>query len=264
MELGIIGVGRMGSAIAAGLIERRIFSPGELLVFDLDRERARAFSAAYGPAAAASAADLVRGCRSVLLAVKPQDRSAALEPIGAIGIEGPLISILAGVPTSALESIRPGLRVIRVMPNLGVRVGAGLSFYCAGRNGRESDRVLAARIFGGLGEAFEIDESLMNAVTALSGSGPAYFFRLMEIMAGFGRAAGLAPEVAAKLASRTALAAALLARDGDPAALRGEVTSRGGTTEAAFRVLEEGNLSGLFESALAAAVKRGRELAEGR
>jgi pyrroline-5-carboxylate reductase len=202
-----------------------------------------------------------------VLAVKPQDAAALLQSLAAVlAAERPLlISVAAGVRVAALESwCGPGVPVMRAMPNRPARIGAGATgVYAPAAVGAEQ-RAAAERVLQALGEVFWVEaEELLDVVTALSGSGPAYFFLLAELMAEAGTELGLESSVARRLAAATLYGSGLLVRngDGDLARLRQEVTSTGGTTEAALRTLEAADLRGVVRAALSAATQRGRELA---
>jgi pyrroline-5-carboxylate reductase len=171
-----------------------------------------------------------------------------------------VVSILAGVSTGYLEEKLGKIPVVRVMPNIGIKVGAGMSFYSPGRFARQADLKMVSRLFATLGEVAEIAEEKMDLITAISGSGPAYFFLLMEILAEYAQKSGISKKDSAKMVQQIALASALLAKDEPAGQLRAAVTSKGGTTEAAILVLEKTEIRKMFGSALQAARTRAREL----
>lgn len=203
----------------------------------------------------------------VILAVKPQDAAGVLAPLAPVlAISRPLlVSVAAGVRVAALESwCGAGVPVMRAMPNRPARLGAGATgAYAPHAVGREL-RAAAEHVLQALGAVFWVEEEpLLDVVTALSGSGPAYFFLLAELMAEAGSQLGLESDTARRLAVATLHGAGLLAHDsdGDLARLREEITSPGGTTAAALRVLEAADLRGVVRAAMRAATERGRELA---
>ncbi len=263
MVLGVIGVGRMGAALCAGLAENRVFSSRRIVIYDRDGSRVEALAARFPFRSVGSIIQLARLADACLLAIKPQDRAEVTAGLKEAGFRGPLFSILAGIPTTYFEGCLGRVPVVRVMPNLGVQAGAGMSCYCLGSFAGDTERALAARIFGGVGETLEVTEAQMNTVTALSGSGPAYFFLMMEALVEYGREHGLSEEGAVQIVRQTVLACALLTRCRTPGRLREEVASPGGTTEAALAVLREKCFSEAMKAALEAAEKRGRELASG-
>jgi len=180
--------------------------------------------------------------------------------MASIGKRKLVISILAGIPTKYLEQKLGKIPVIRVMPNIGIKVCAGMSFYSPGRFVRQTDLQMVSRLFANLGEATEIAEEKMDSITAISGSGPAYFFLLMEILTEYARKSGISKKDSEKMAQQIALSSALLAKDEPAGQLRAAVTSKGGTTEAAILVLEKTGIRKMFGSALKAARNRAREL----
>ncbi len=264
-KIGLIGVGNMGAAILEGLLSKGLAEPSRVWVFDKITEKARDFSKQWNVRAADSNAELARSTEALILAVKPQDfPNTALEIKDVLASGQGVISILAGTPIEKIaEALGPKPAVVRAMPNLGAKVGQSVTAL-AGKNPEMLE--LAKDIFSGCGEALILDEKHFDLVTALSGSGPAYFFLLMEMMAAEGVSGGLSPEEARLLAVQTALGAGLLAQASSetPEALRKRVTSKGGTTEAALGVMEAAKIRGIFHEAIQAARNRGRELASGR
>jgi pyrroline-5-carboxylate reductase len=256
-----LGAGRMGAAIASGLVAAGALRCDELIllephpgpeVLDLERRGAR-----LNPERAVLAT-----ARTVVLAVKPQLwRGVAEACVTDLAADARVISIAAGVRTAALVKAFGGRRVARVMPTTAVSVAKGVASVWAAD---ASDRASARALFAPLAHVVDLpDEGLMDAATAVSGSGPAYVYALVEAMAGAGIAAGLAPDAAAELARATVIgAAALMERsDESPEALRIQVTSPGGTTAAALSVLQgEAGLRPLMTAAVAAAVARAKEL----
>ncbi len=262
-ELGFIGAGQMAEAIARGVIEAGFFSAESLLASDRVEDRRRLF-ASLGVRVSEDNLDVVRECDAVIVAVKPQDLDELLGQIGpSLSARHLLITICAGCPTALFESAAQApVRVIRAMPNLPMRVRMGATALCAGRHATEADMDFACRIFDAGGKTVEVEEPMMDAVTALSGSGPAYFFFLIELMSEAGRREGLPEEVALKLAIQTARGAAemLATESAAPAELRRRVTSKGGTTEAALKRMDELNVPQAILEAISAAAARAREL----
>lgn len=262
--IGMIGTGFMGASILKGVLLKGVAEAGHLLVYDKDSGKSQSFARDQGLRAAESPAVLCRQSSVVLLAVKPQDLANVMDACRE-GLHETmiLISILAGTP---LDKIRRAagcdLRLVRAMPNLGASVGEAVTALASSDTGALE---MARRIFQGCGSVVELEEKYFDLVTAVSGSGPAYFFLLMELLVRAAVKEGLSEETAKVLAVQTAVGAARLAADTgeDPAALRRSVTSKGGTTEAALRVLEEKGVSEAIIQAVLAARDRGSELSQG-
>ena len=259
--IGFIGAGHMGGAMLRGLAAAD-FRPA-LQVFDAAPGRAEALAAEIGGAAAASPAALAAGCDVVVLAVRPGDLPAALEQLRTTA---PLfLSIAAGRTTAWIEARLPaGARVVRAMPNLGVSVGLGMTAYAPGARATERDLALAGRILSAFGKAVRLPESNLDAVTALSGSGPAFFAYALQAMADGGAALGLVPATAATLALQTMLGTAtVLSRPGAPSVpdFIAAVATKGGTTAAGKDVLDASDARAVFAATLAAAARRAAELA---
>jgi len=265
-SLGFIGAGNMAEAITRGILRSALYSPDQILVSDPAPER-RSLFADLGITAHADSAQVAASCEILLLAVKPQMIDAALAQIRPVLPPDTLIiSIIAGLSTTFLETgLSTGgqnIRVIRVMPNTPMLVGAGMSALCRGAYATDADIATADRIFAAGGRTVRVDPAQMDAVTALSGSGPAYVFYLTEAMAAAGKQLGLSEAHAALLARQTIIGSAkLLAESKDaPAELRRKVTSPGGTTQAAIESMQRDDLSALIARALSAAAARSKEL----
>lgn len=261
--LGFLGFGNMGGAIASGLVQNRAIMPSEVVVYDADPERVRA-AAASGMASAASPQDLALRADILLLAVKPQQMDEALGSLGGyLRPETLVISIAAGI---SIDHVRDRLggasRVVRTMPNTPALVGAGATGVAMGPGCSEADREAVRAIFEAVGECVFIDEPLMDAVTAVSGCGPAYFFYMVECLTAAGVAAGLSEDAAGRLAAQTLYGAGRLLTSSreKPAELRARVTSKGGATEAALRTLRDDGFEGVVSRGVAAAAARSREL----
>lgn len=265
-QVAFIGAGNMARAIIGGLVESGA-PASHLRVADALPEVAAALARDFGVALAQGNIAAVTGADIVVLAVKPQQmRAVAGEIRDAVASASPLVlSIAAGITTVALRGwLGEHTAVIRSMPNTPALIRKGTTVLFASPAVTPAQRAAAAAILGAVGAVHWVDdESLLDAVTALSGSGPAYVFRLLECLESAGSALGLPGELARALALETVAGAATLACDsGEPAAvLRARVTSKGGTTERALAALDEGGLQALFERALAAAADRSRGLA---
>lgn len=263
MTIGVIGCGNMGSALIGGMLNRRFIAPGRLTAWDPDAGRLRRVRRAFHIDSARSNREVARA-NLILLAVKPQQVEEVLRRIAPHLSHRPLlVSIAAGISTRFIERrIKDSVPVVRVMPNTPALVGSGVSAVAKGRFALARDLRLIKRIFSCVGEVVEVPERWMDAVTAVSGSGPAYFFYLMEELIQAGVGLGLPPKAAAALVLATAVGAAKLAVSSgeSPALLRARVTSKGGTTEAAFRVFARGKLGKVLRAGVRAACARSREL----
>ncbi|MBL0927008.1 MAG: pyrroline-5-carboxylate reductase [Phycisphaerales bacterium] len=274
----VFGGGSMGSALVLGGIRSGRTAGSGWLVVEPDQAKHASFVAQRVECVRSVAEAARRGASGDvwLLAVKPQALAGLVAEIAGAGMDcGRLvISILAGTPTARLESLLgPGARVIRAMPNTPAQIGKGITAIALGRLATDEDAAAAIRLFeavGGVGGGQAaggvvgpIDESLMDAFTAVAGSGPAYVFYLAEAMTEAARALGFDDATAERVVRATIVGAAGLfeGTDAHPGALRAAVTSKGGTTEAACRVLDSAGVQEVFVRALTAARDRGRELA---
>ncbi len=264
-RLTVIGGGKMGEALVGGLIAAGWAPAARLLVVEPVAARRDELARRYdGLGVVARAGEAGGAVGDVLIAVKPQHCEAVCRDLASLGPDR-VLSIAAGVTTRSLESwLAPGTRVVRAMPNTPALVGAGMAAISAGRHGETEDLSWAASILASVGEVVVLAEEALDAVTGVSGSGPAYVFLLAEALVEAGVAVGLEPETADTLARQTLLGASrLLAESGEPPAkLRQDVTSPGGTTERGIGVLEEAGLRAIVARAVAAAVARSRELGE--
>lgn len=262
MKLGVIGCGKMGKALLGGILKAGLCGPGDVVVRDSVAAASEAFATEFGVAVAPDNASVIDASEVVLLCTKPQGFPAMLAELGA-GRGRLLISIAAGIRLAAIEDRVGGRhRVVRVMPNTPALVGKGASAYALGSSATEDDARLAADLLGAVGHVCRVAEDDLDAVTAVSGSGPAYFFYLLEAMIAEGIAQGLSPEVARDLAVHTAAGAAelVLATGESPATLRENVTSPNGTTFAALESFRSRDFEGIVRGAVAAAADRSREL----
>lgn len=265
--VGFIGAGNMARALAGGLINSG-WDRSRLILSDPDAGQRDGIHALLGLEVHADNAAVAARADILVFAVKPQALAVAAQALAAVAQQQrPLVvSVAAGVRIGDLERWLGGnLPVVRVMPNTAVLVGAGACGMYANAHVSEAMRSQAESVLRAVGVAVWVErEELLDAVTALSGSGPAYFFLIMEALEQAAIAQGLSREAARLLTLQTAYGAAKMALEGseEPAILRRHVTSPGGTTEQAIRVLEEGGLRKLFKDALTAAARRARELAE--
>jgi pyrroline-5-carboxylate reductase len=267
LNITFIGGGNMASSLAGGLVKRG-HAPERITLADPRPEQLEALAEKFGVCVTPDNLEAASEAEVLVFAVKPQVfRDAALPLAEAVRVHRPLvISVAAGIAESDIRNWLGGdAAIVRAMPNMPALVGAGAAALYANDRVTAEQRALAQAILESVGIAVWIeDESLMDAVTALSGSGPAYFFLLMEFMEAAGRELGLPAEVARRLTQQTAYGAARLAlASGEaPAALRKQVTSPGGTTAAAVAVFEDGKLGAMVARALTAARDRGRQLSE--
>jgi pyrroline-5-carboxylate reductase len=267
-RIAFIGGGAMAEALAGGLIAGGI-SAGQIRIAEPRSERCAELRERHGVAASADYANAVRDSDLVVLAVKPGVIPTALAALRAedLDLTSPLwISIAAGVRLASLEAgLSAEARIIRAMPNTPALVGAGATAICGNARADASDRSDARSLFENVGIAWEADaENLLDAVTGLSGSGPAYVFLFLEALIDAGEQAGLPRNAAEQLATQTVYGAAKLARDSDssPAQLREQVSSPGGTTLAGLAALDEGGFREVLARAVAAATRRSVELGE--
>jgi pyrroline-5-carboxylate reductase len=265
MKLTFIGAGNMAEAVVAGIVKQQVVDAGDVCVTDIEEERLALLAERYGVgtstdnAAAAAQADVV------VLAVKPQIFPSVWPEIeGALKPDALVISIMAGIPSARIADGRP-IRVVRVMPNTPALVGEGAAGIAAGEFAGDADLRIAEKLMGAVGAAVIVSEEQIDAVTALSGSGPAYVFYLLESMLDAAGRMGLEKGISRELALATVIGAAkLMQQTGEEAdALRRNVTSKGGTTAAALNTMEDRGVKESVIAALLAAQARSRELANG-
>jgi pyrroline-5-carboxylate reductase len=256
----------MGAALMRGLIEAGIYAPPDIAAFDTDAARLKGIADALGIAMGPDAVATARDAPVVLLAVKPRAVGAALQPLRDTFHAGQtLISIAAGVTTAQLEShFSAAVPCVRVMPNTPCLVGSAASAICLGAHAGESHRAIAHHIFDAVGIAVDVEEKLLDAVTGLSGSGPAYVYLFIEALSDAGVEMGLPRDVATRLAAQTVGGAArMVLQTGEhPGPLKDMVTSPGGTTIAGVHALERNGFRGAVMDAVQAATERSRELSE--
>lgn len=265
MKLGVIGCGKMGTALVQGAIRSGVVKSGDVIGCDPYDGSRDAFSQATGAKVTTNVAEIAAASEIILLCTKPQEALAALRDVAsAAGGNGKLvISIAAGITLSALESAVDGnFRIIRAMPNTPALVGKGAAGFCLGTHATAADAMSAQSLLGAVGLAVQVPEKLMDAVTGLSGSGPAYIYVVIDALADGGVRAGIPRADAVKLAAQTVLgAAAMVLETGDhPAVLKDMVTSPGGTTIAGLAELERLGIRSALIEAVGAAVRRATEL----
>jgi len=266
MKVGFIGAGNMAEALMKGVVSAGITTKEEVLAGELIKERRDYISRTLGVKVTSDNVEVARSAHILLLAVKPQQMGTVLEELKPyLGPDHLIISIAAGIRISYIESrLNAGVRVIRVMPNQPCLVGASASAFALGKATKPEDRDFVLRVLQSVGIALPVDEKLLDAVTGLSGSGPAFVYLVIESMADGGVLSGLPRDVALKLAAQTVLGAAktVLETGIHPAAGKDMVASPAGTTIEGLRVLEEAGVRGAFIDAVEAAAKRSTELGE--
>ncbi|MDX6544087.1 MAG: pyrroline-5-carboxylate reductase [Gaiellaceae bacterium] len=266
-KIAILGAGRIGEALLSGLISSSWRKPEEIAATTRRAERAEELRERFGVAATTSNPEAVSGAAVVVVSVKPQDLDALLGEVGGlIGADQTVLTIAAAIPTAAIERrLGPGVPVVRAMPNTPSTVHEGIAGLAAGAHAEEEHLALAEEVLSHLGAVVRVPESLMDAVTAVSGSGPAYFALLAEAMIEAGILLGLPRETSTQLVVQTMLGTAKQLRDDKmhPVELREMVTSPGGTTIAAIHELEQAGVRAAFLNAIQAAMRRAKELAAG-
>jgi pyrroline-5-carboxylate reductase len=264
MKLGIIGCGNMGSALARGIASKKVFPFNNIYVSDKERGTMREINRKFGLRISTNG-EIARKCATIIVAVKPQDAKRLLSSIAKeLSESSYVISVMAGVRLSAVQAaLGRRIAVTRAMPNMAASVGKGIT--CVSHNTRVKDKRLAGAIFSSVGTVIDVDEKHMDAVTAVSGSGPAYFFYMTEALTNAAMRLGIPREQAGELAVATAIGSgALLEKTKmDPEALRKRVTSKKGTTEAALRVFASNGFKKLIADAVRTAARRSRELSRG-
>jgi len=263
MKLGFIGSGKMATALVSGAADSGVLARGAIFVSDAVPGVAEKLAAAAQVTAVATNAELLAQADALVLCVKPNDALDALRSFGAAAKDKLIISIVAGLPLAVLQDAAgPGVRIVRVMPNTPALIHRGAAAYSLGTTATAADAALTEKLFGAVGVIVKVKEELLDVVTGLSGSGPAYVYLVIEALSDAGVLMGLPRELSLKLAAQTVAGAAeMVVQTGrHPAALRDEVTSPGGTTIAGLEALEAGAVRSDFYSAVRAATERAREL----
>lgn len=266
LTIGFLGAGKMATALARGFVEAGLAAPAQIIASDPSEAARKTFAVEVGAKTTASNAEAARFASILILAVKPDQVNSVLGEVREyFTAEHLLISIAAGVPLAKMESaLSAGARVIRLMPNTPALIGASAAAYALGRSARAEDGELAQKLFSTVGLAFPLKESLLDAVTGLSGSGPAYVYLFIEGLSDGGVAAGLPRDVATKLAAQTVLGSAKMVLETGlhPGALKDMVTSPGGTTIEGLHELEKGKLRATVISAVRAATEKSKKLGQ--
>jgi pyrroline-5-carboxylate reductase len=262
--LAFIGGGNMARSLIGGLIAQGL-PARQIIVSDPMEAQRQLLATQYGVRVTDSNAEAAVAAQIIVLAVKPQELRGVAQALASTLSHQPLIiSVAAGIRASDLQTWLGGLPVVRTMPNRPVLNGCGVTGLYASTQVPAAQRELASRIMGAVGKSVWVEqETLIDAVTAVSGSGPAYFFLLMELLEAAGVEQGLPAETARVLAIETAYGSGMMAREvsDSPAVLRQQVTSKGGTTEAALKVFEARGIRGIVSDAVKAAAERSAELA---
>lgn len=264
VKIGFLGAGKMASALAKGFIASKIVSTADLIASDVAQGARDAFKE-LGQATASNA-EVIKFANVLILAVKPDQVTSVLAEIAPLFTpQHLLVSIAAGVPLKKMESALPDkARVVRVMPNTPALVGASASGFALGANATSDDAALVQRLLTSVGVAFAVKESLLDAVTGLSGSGPAYVFAIIEALSDGGVAAGLPRDISTRLAAQTLLGSAklLLETGMHPGALKDMVTSPGGTTIEGLHEMEKAGVRGAMMNAVRAAADKSKRLGQ--
>lgn len=263
-KIGFIGAGNMGEALVKGVLKAKLLTPQDVYASDIREERLQKLRNDCGITTFKDNKELALKVRIIVLAIKPQNMEEVLGEIApVINKEHLIISIAAGINTSFIsQHLKDKASIIRVMPNTPALIQEGASALTAGKEVTQSDLESAQRIFDSVGKTVIVDEPLMDAVTGLSGSGPAYFFLFIEVLTDAGVKMGLPRSVALQLSTQTCLGAAkMVFETGEqPATLRDMVTSPGGTTLSGLKAMEAGGLRKTLMAAVEAATQRSKEL----
>jgi pyrroline-5-carboxylate reductase len=266
-RIAFLGAGNMGEALIKGLLQAGLVRPENLIATDVRADRLAFIQKTYGVEIFSDNRDATAKAEVVILAVKPQVMEEVLMGLREVVTAGHLLlSIAAGIRTSFIEGkFLRQVRVVRIMPNTPALVLAGASAIAPGRHATQEDVEITRQIFQAVGRVVQVEEKLMDTVTGLSGSGPAYIFIVIEALSDAGVRMGLTRDVATLLAAQTVLGAAqmVLETGEHPARLKDMVTSPGGTTIAGLQVLEQGRLRGILMEAVEAATRRSLELGKG-
>jgi pyrroline-5-carboxylate reductase len=264
MKIAFIGGGNMGEAMLSSLLSKKLCTPADICVSDISGERRDYLKQRYEVAVTENNGDAVSDKDIVVLAIKPQNMSEVMDSLKKyLKPEQLVISIAAGTKIGTLSEGLEHRRIVRVMPNTPAQIGFGMSGWTATPEVTAEQKESVKAILGAMGEEiFFDDEKYLDMVTAVSASGPAYFFLMAESMIEAAKAIGLSQEEAEELVSQTMLGAAQLVKQSEkaPSTLRENVTSRGGTTERALAVFNEGGFRGLVQKAIEAAYARAREM----
>jgi len=263
-KIGFIGGGKMGEALAKGLIRATLSTADNIIVSDVDSKRCQVFEEETGMKTTQDNREVTANSDVIILAVKPNIMGTILEELkNDITSEHLVVSIAAGIPLNFMESsLNEGCRAIRVMPNTPCLVGETAAGYALGKNATQDDGELVGRILNAVGKSFLLDEKYLDAVTGLSGSGPAFIYTVIEALADGGVKMGLPRDVSTELAAQTTFGAAKMVLESDThiGELKDSVTSPGGTTIEGLHALEKGGLSNTLINAVEAATKKSKRL----
>jgi len=263
MKIAFLGAGRMSGAMVKGLLTRKVFSPGEIACTSGPDGTAEALAAATGIHATYDLEELISGADIIVAAFKPQQLADIDARVAKLSDGKLVLSILAGSRIAVLAEKFGGARnIVRVMPNSPGQIGAGISAYSFQKKPAPADKKVVEDILGSLGEHLELPEAQLDAVTAVSGSGPAYVFEFLAALRDAGEAVGLERQVAFRLALATLTGSIRLVEETgtDPETLREQVTSPGGTTLAGLTIMKERDFRGMIAATVAAACRRSEEL----
>lgn len=267
LRIGFLGAGKMATALAQGFLRAQITVPGRVWASDPFESARRQFADQTGATATESNLEVVTQARVIILSVKPDQVTTVLGGVkDGLTTEHLVVSIAAGVPLAKLEAALGGTaRVVRVMPNTPALVGASASGFAIGSRARPEDSAIVERMFSSVGTAMAVKEPLLDAVTGLSGSGPAYVCLMIEALSDGGVAAGLSRDAATRLAAQTLLGTAkmVLETGQHPGVLKDMVTSPGGTTIEGLHELEKGGLRAALINAVRAASEKSKRLGQG-
>jgi pyrroline-5-carboxylate reductase len=264
--IGFLGAGKMAAALAGGFIRAKLVAPAQMFASDLAEPARAAFADATGARTTAGNPEVVKAANVLILAVKPDQVAAVLAEIREhFTAKHLLISIAAGVPLVKLEAaLNAGARVVRVMPNTPALVGASASAFATGKAALPEDAELTQKLLSAVGLACQVKEPLLDAVTGLSGSGPAYVYQFIEALSDGGVAMGLPREIATRLAAQTVIGAGQMVLETGlhPGVLKDQVTSPGGTTIEGLHALEKGGLRGTVMDAVRASAEKARKMGQ--
>ncbi len=263
-KVGFIGAGNMATALIKGIVDSALYPAEKIGAFDLDKDKLASINTAYNVKGAESNKELVKDCSTIVLAVKPQVMSAVLEDIkGTVTPGHVVISIAAGIKIAAIQSVLgEDIPVIRVMPNTPALIQKGVSALAAGSTVTDDQMKIALDILKAVGTTFTVEESMIDAVTAVSGSGPGFAFKIMECFVEAAEKQGFDRKTATQMVIGTFLGASMLAESSDLslADLRIMVTSPGGTTEAGLNYMNDNRIAEIIDGTIAAAKDKSVEL----
>ncbi len=263
MGIGFLGAGKMATALASGWRDAKLANQTDCLATDISEPAKKAFTDATGFKTVSTCKEVLAHCNTIILAVKPQGMAALLQEIKPLlTSEHLVISIAAGINIETLSKSMGSTRLIRVMPNTPALVRESATAYACASGVKPADQELAAKLFDSVGRSYCVPETFLDAVTGLSGSGPAFIYLMIEALSDGGVKVGLPREMATSLAAQTVLGAAKMVLETGlhPAQLKDMVTSPGGTTIAGIHALEDKGVRGAFIDAVVAATQRSREL----